>query len=65
MLKVDADGAVHRVCGAANQISDKRFQHNKESSPQANSPAALSGEQQILVRNSCHRSLKELIITEH
>ena len=48
-LKVDSDGSVHRVCGAANQISDKRFQHNKESSPQANSSAALNAEQQLLV----------------
>jgi hypothetical protein len=50
MLKVETDGTVHRVCGQATQISDKRFQHNKESSPQANAPAAINGEQQLLVR---------------
>ena len=50
MLKVDPDGSVNRVCGQANQISNKRFQHNKETSPQANAPAAINGEQQLLVR---------------
>ncbi len=50
MLKIEPDGSVNRVCGAANQISEKRFHHSKESSPQACTPAALNGEQQLMVR---------------